>query len=82
MPRDERMLRLYEVARTIAVGDISVLVLGETGVGKELLAQAIQLTSRAMRRRSSSLANSAALPGTVGGKRAIRLRARRLHGCG
>jgi transcriptional regulator with GAF, ATPase, and Fis domain len=59
--RDERMLRLYQGAYAIAAGDISVLILGETGVGKELLAQAIHAMSR---RRAHAFVkfNSAALP--------------------
>jgi two-component system, NtrC family, response regulator AtoC len=37
--------RLYETAKKAASGNINVLVLGETGVGKEVLAQAIHRLS-------------------------------------
>ncbi len=35
------MVRLYELVARVAASDINVLVLGETGVGKELLADAL-----------------------------------------
>src|SRR5258706_5100771 len=59
--RDERMIELYRKVEAIAAGDISVLVLGETGAGKELLAQAIHSLSA---RQSHEFVkfNSAALP--------------------
>jgi DNA-binding NtrC family response regulator len=43
--RDEQMALLCENAATIAASSVSVLVLGETGVGKELLASAIHSMS-------------------------------------
>jgi two-component system, NtrC family, response regulator AtoC len=42
---DGAMKDLYAVARRVAVGNISVLLLGETGVGKEMLAEAIHRAS-------------------------------------
>jgi two-component system response regulator AtoC len=42
---DHRMRRLYELARRAAVGLVSVLVLGETGVGKDVMARAIHAAS-------------------------------------
>src|SRR6266700_404626 len=42
---DERMRRLYALAVMAAASPINVLILGETGVGKELLAQAIHACS-------------------------------------
>jgi two-component system response regulator AtoC len=48
--RSERMREIYEVLGRIAGGDISVLLLGETGVGKEVVAEAVhRLSPRATR---------------------------------
>jgi two-component system response regulator AtoC len=48
--RSERMREIYEVLGRIAGGDISVLLLGETGVGKEVVAEAVhRLSPRAGR---------------------------------
>jgi DNA-binding NtrC family response regulator len=38
---DESMVRLHQFAERMAQGNISVLILGETGVGKEILAETI-----------------------------------------
>jgi two-component system, NtrC family, response regulator AtoC len=43
--QDARMRRLYQLAEQVAVGTINVLVTGETGVGKEILAEAIHKRS-------------------------------------
>ncbi|HYH97984.1 sigma 54-interacting transcriptional regulator [Hyalangium sp.] len=43
---DPSMQRLYELASLVAQSPISVLLLGETGVGKELLAETIHLRSQ------------------------------------
>ncbi|HXK18269.1 MAG TPA: sigma 54-interacting transcriptional regulator, partial [Polyangiaceae bacterium] len=59
--RDQRMLNLYQTIEAVAPGDISVLVLGETGVGKELLAHAIHSMS-ARSAHAFVKFNSAALP--------------------
>jgi transcriptional regulator with PAS, ATPase and Fis domain len=59
--KDERMTLVYESAQTIASSAISVLVLGETGVGKEVLAYAIHSMSP-RRGRPFVTFNSAALP--------------------
>ena len=40
------MVRIHELVDRVAIGRISVLVLGETGVGKEVLAEQIHLRSR------------------------------------
>jgi two-component system response regulator AtoC len=62
--RDERMLALYRTVEAVAAADISVLILGETGVGKELLAQAIHSLS-ARRTHPFVKFNSAALPDSL-----------------
>jgi len=43
---DKRMLRLLHEAELHAASDIPILVTGETGVGKEMLARAIHLASQ------------------------------------
>jgi DNA-binding NtrC family response regulator len=42
---DARMRRVYQLARSAAAGVINVLILGETGVGKDVLAEAIHRMS-------------------------------------
>ncbi len=59
--KDGRMNALYQSARVIASSSISVLILGETGVGKELLAQSIHAMSPRHKRPFVKF-NSAALP--------------------
>jgi two-component system response regulator AtoC len=59
--KDERMIALYRSVRVIAQSDITVLLLGETGVGKDVLAEAINAMS-ARRDRAFVRFNSAALP--------------------
>jgi len=43
---DSEMKRVYDLAVRAAKSDIGVLILGETGVGKELLAETIHVNSR------------------------------------
>src|SRR2546423_9876993 len=58
---DEAMVRLHETAAAVASGNISVLIVGETGAGKEILAEAIH--RRSARRRGVFLRlNCAAFP--------------------
>jgi transcriptional regulator with GAF, ATPase, and Fis domain len=59
--RDERMLALYRSVRVIAESSMPVLVLGETGVGKEVLAHSINAMS-SRRTRPFVKFNAAALP--------------------
>jgi two-component system response regulator AtoC len=58
---DGPMDRLLDFVDRIAVGDISALVLGETGVGKEVIAERIHQRSRRAARPLVKL-NCAALP--------------------
>ena len=44
--KSEAMQRVYEVIRQVAPTDATVLITGETGVGKELVAEAIHAHSR------------------------------------
>jgi transcriptional regulator with GAF, ATPase, and Fis domain len=59
--RDPKTKALYEFAKHVAASEVSVLILGETGAGKELMARAIHEHSR---RRSARLVtlNCAAIP--------------------
>ena len=43
---DERMRNIYRLAEKAAARDINVLILGETGVGKEILAETIHRASK------------------------------------
>jgi DNA-binding NtrC family response regulator len=58
---DPVMVKLYEQAARAASSNISVLILGETGVGKEVLARAIHASSPRARQPFLGL-NCAALP--------------------
>jgi transcriptional regulator with PAS, ATPase and Fis domain len=58
---DERMLQLHRLLRAVAQGTISVLLLGETGVGKEVIAQSIHRYSPRAGRPFVSI-NCAAIP--------------------
>jgi two-component system response regulator AtoC len=62
--RDARMLEVYRLARRAALGRAPVLVLGETGTGKELVARAVH---DAGPRRSGPFRaiNCAAIPPTL-----------------
>jgi two-component system, NtrC family, response regulator len=53
--------RMIDLARKVAVTDTTVLLLGETGTGKELLAEAIHNTSR-RRKGPFIIINCAAIP--------------------
>jgi DNA-binding NtrC family response regulator len=62
--RDEKMLVVFEWIRTAAKSDISVLILGPTGAGKELVAQMIHELSRRGTEKFQAV-NCAALPDTL-----------------
>jgi DNA-binding NtrC family response regulator len=62
--RDEKMLIVFEWIRTAAKSDISVLILGPTGAGKEVVARMIHELSRRSSGRFQAV-NCAALPDTL-----------------
>jgi two-component system response regulator AtoC len=62
--RDEKMLVVFEWIRTAAKSDIAVLVLGETGTGKEVVSRMIHELSRRGSNRLQAV-NCAALPDTL-----------------
>jgi transcriptional regulator with PAS, ATPase and Fis domain len=62
--RDEKMLIIFEWIRTAAKSDISVLILGPTGSGKEVVARMIHELSRRGTNKFQAV-NCAALPDTL-----------------
>ena len=62
--RDPAMKRLYEMLDVVAPTGLSVLVLGETGVGKEVFAEALHRRSSRVGARFLKL-NCAALPESI-----------------
>ena len=62
--RDEASKRIYALIPTIAPSPLSVLVLGETGVGKEVYADALHRSSRRADKPFLKL-NCAALPESI-----------------
>jgi DNA-binding NtrC family response regulator len=62
--RDEKMLVVFEWIRTAAKSDISVLILGPTGSGKEVVARMIHELSRRGPAKFQAV-NCAALPDTL-----------------
>src|SRR2546428_793656 len=62
--RDEKMLIVFEWIRTAAKSDISVLILGPTGSGKEVVARMIHELSRRGTHKFQAV-NCAALPDTL-----------------
>jgi transcriptional regulator with GAF, ATPase, and Fis domain/Tfp pilus assembly protein PilF len=62
--RNERMLKILNLAEKVAHSDSSVLLMGETGTGKGLIAQAIHKLSP-RRERKFVHVNCAALPETI-----------------
>ena len=62
--RDEKMLLVFESIRTVAKADISVLILGPTGSGKEVVARMVHELSRRGDENFQAV-NCAALPDTL-----------------
>ena len=62
--RDEKMLVAFEWIRTAAKSDISVLILGPTGSGKDVVARMIHELSRRGKEKFQAV-NCAALPDTL-----------------
>ena len=62
--RDEKMLVVFEWIRTAAKSDISVLILGPTGSGKEVVSRMIHELSRRTRENFQAV-NCAALPDSL-----------------
>src|SRR6187399_3334344 len=62
--RDEKMLIVFEWIRTAAKSDISVLILGPTGSGKEVVARIIHELSHRNTAKFQAV-NTAALPDTL-----------------
>jgi transcriptional regulator with GAF, ATPase, and Fis domain len=62
--RDEKMLAIFEWIRTAAKSDISVLILGPTGSGKEVVARMIHELSRRGPENFQAI-NCSALPDTL-----------------
>jgi PAS domain S-box-containing protein len=62
--RSPALRRVFDILPQVAASDCTVLVQGETGTGKELLARAIHHASR-RRRRPFVAVNCAALPETL-----------------
>jgi transcriptional regulator of aroF, aroG, tyrA and aromatic amino acid transport len=62
--KSESILRIKEMARTVAKGNSTVLLRGESGTGKELFARAIHMASP-RRNKPFVAVNCAALPPTL-----------------
>ncbi|MCI8645368.1 MAG: sigma 54-interacting transcriptional regulator [Firmicutes bacterium] len=59
--KDEAMVKLYEVAKQIAGADSSILITGETGTGKSMIARYIHENSSRSKKKFIEL-NCAAIP--------------------
>src|SRR6202049_3486038 len=59
--RSSALRRVLQLVETVATGDSTVLLLGETGTGKELIARAIHYRSQ-RRNRAFAKLNCAAIP--------------------
>ena len=79
---DARMREVLALVDRVAPADVTVLVTGESGTGKELVARRDPRALAARRGGRSSRSTAAALPETLARERALRARARRVHGRG
>ncbi len=61
---DPKMKRLFALVERLSKSDIPILITGETGVGKELIATALHVWSQRSKSRMVSI-NSAAVPETL-----------------
>ena len=75
---DPAMVQVFQLARKLAAVQTTVLILGETGVGKEVIARADPSLERA-RRRPVRAPQLRVAPGDAPRERALRSRARRVH---
>lgn len=62
--RSAAMRQVIQTARQVALSDIPVLILGENGTGKELIAKAIHTSSRRRKQRLVTM-NCAGMPETI-----------------
>lgn len=62
--RSAAMRQVIQTARQVALSDIPVLILGENGTGKELIAKAIHHSSRRRKQRLVTM-NCAGMPETI-----------------
>lgn len=62
--RNDRMQEVFKLVRQVAETDVTVLVLGETGTGKELVARAIHFNSH-RRKQPFIVVNCSAIPETL-----------------
>ena len=70
------MVRLRQLVREVAHADVDVLVFGETGAGKEVVASALHRWGRRAKRNFVAM-NCGALPDSVAESGAVRPRGRR-----
>ncbi len=70
--RSPAMHRVCEAIRQVAASDVTVLIQGETGTGKELVARAIHFNSAAQARAAPRASNCRRPAGQPPGKRALR----------
>jgi DNA-binding NtrC family response regulator len=60
----EKMRKIFEKVKIVAASDATILVRGETGTGKELIARAIHMNSSRTRKKFVTI-NCAAIPETL-----------------